>query len=94
MESCSAGTTERPHAGSGGAVLQPLTCARLSPCCTAPLGSTSASSEQESLQNKSVWGWAGLDDVPCDVKGKLTTGFKDSSLRSLLQLSVIQEFAS
>lgn len=35
-----------------------------------------------------------LDDVPCDVKGKLTTGFKDNSLRSLLQLSVIQEFAS
>lgn len=33
-----------------------------------------------------------LDDVPCDVKGKLTTGFKDNSLRSLLQLSVIQEF--
>lgn len=35
-----------------------------------------------------------LDDVPWDVKGKLTTGFKDNSLRSLLQLSVIQEFAS
>lgn len=33
-----------------------------------------------------------LDDVPCDVKGKLTTGFKDNSLRSLFQLSVIQEF--
>lgn len=28
-----------------------------------------------------------LDIVPCEVKGKLITGFKDNSLRSLLQLS-------
>lgn len=35
-----------------------------------------------------------LDNVPCDVKGKITTGFKDNSLWCLLQLSVIQEFAS
>lgn len=35
-----------------------------------------------------------LDNVPCDVKVKITTGFKDNSLWCLLQLSVIQEFAS
>lgn len=35
-----------------------------------------------------------LDNVPCDVKGKITTDFKDNSLWSFLQLSVIQEFAS
>jgi len=28
-----------------------------------------------------------LDTMPCEVKRKLVTGFKDNSLRSLLQLS-------
>lgn len=83
------GTTERLCAGSGGALVQPLICASFFSCCTSPLGNRLSflNRNHSWLQNKNVWSWAVLDTAPCEVKGKLITGFKDNSLKSLLQLS-------
>lgn len=88
IASCSTGTTERLHAGSDGALVQPLICTSFFPCCTSPLGNSLSflNRNHSWLQNKSVWSWAMLGTVHCEVKGKFVTDFKDSSLRFLLQL--------